>query len=71
MIYDQEANIMSIELAQGTITHAREFGNLIIHLSAAGKPILLEILEASNLKPQFKKLDKRAWSDLLAADLVS
>lgn len=68
MIYDPESNILSIELSSGAITHAREFGNLIIHLSRAGKPILLEILDASSLTGDFDKLDKKNWANLLSAE---
>jgi len=68
MIYDSEANILSIELARGQISHAREFGNLIIHLSAVGKPILLEILDASSLTGDFAKLDKKNWAKFLSAE---
>jgi uncharacterized protein YuzE len=58
MQYDAEANILSIEIARGEISHARELGNFIIHLSPAGKPILLEILEASKFVGQIDKLRK-------------
>lgn len=68
MIYDSEANILSIELARGQINHAREFGNLIIHLSRAGKPILIEILDASSLTGDFAKIDKKNWAGLAQAD---
>lgn len=56
MHYDREANIISWEIAEGEISHAREFGNFIIHLSPAGKPILIEILEASKFVGQLDKL---------------
>jgi uncharacterized protein YuzE len=56
MFYDPEANIICWEIAQGEINHAREFGNFIIHLSSSGKPILVEILEASKFIGQFNKL---------------
>jgi uncharacterized protein YuzE len=55
MRYDTEANIINIELAQGPISHAKEFGNFIIHLSPTGKPIMLEILDASKF---IGKIDK-------------
>lgn len=57
MIYDPEANLISIEVARGRIHHAREFGNFIIHLSKSGKPLLVEILDASKLVGQFDKLN--------------
>ncbi|MFA4941488.1 MAG: hypothetical protein WC582_02735 [Patescibacteria group bacterium] len=56
MEYDNEANIISWEIAKGEISHAREFGNFIIHLSPAGKPILVEILEASKFVGQLDKI---------------
>lgn len=56
MIYDPEANIICIEIAKGKIAGAREFGNFIIHLSAGGKPVLIEILEASKFMGQFDKI---------------
>ncbi len=56
MIYDPEANIISWEVARGKISNTREFGNLIIHLSPAGKPILIEILDASKFVSQIDKI---------------
>ncbi len=56
MIYDEEANILCIEIANGTISHTREFGNYILHLSPKAKPILLEILDASKFIGQFENL---------------
>jgi hypothetical protein len=58
MIYDPEANILCVEIAKGKIDHVREVGNFIIHLSGTGKPILLEILDASKFIGQFDKLKK-------------
>ena len=56
MIYDEETNILSWEIAKGKISHVREFGNFIIHLSKSGKPILIEILDASKFIGQFDKI---------------
>lgn len=56
MLYDPESNILSWEVAQGEITHASEFGGFIMHLSAANKPILIEILDASKFIGQFDKI---------------
>lgn len=56
MIFDPESNIMCIELASGQITHAREFGNFIVHMGKTGKPIMIEILEASSFINQFNNL---------------
>ena len=56
MLYDAEANILSWEVAQGKISHAREFGNFIVHVSSSGKPVLVEILNASKFIGQMEKL---------------
>lgn len=56
MQYDIEANILSWEVAKGEISHAREFGNIIIHVSSKGKPILIEILDASKFIGQIDKV---------------
>ncbi|MFC1678187.1 DUF2283 domain-containing protein [Patescibacteria group bacterium] len=56
MLYDPEANILCWEVAKGKIDHVREFGNFIIHLSKSGKPILIEILDASKFINQYEKV---------------
>lgn len=56
MSYDPIANIMLIEITSGKISHAREFGNFIIHFSQKGKPVLIEILNASNFITQLDKI---------------
>jgi uncharacterized protein YuzE len=56
MFYDPEANILSWELARGPISHVREIGNFIIHVSPAEKPVLIEILDASKFIGQIEKL---------------
>lgn len=57
MNYDLEANIISWEVGKGKISRVREFGNFIVHLSPAGKPILVEILDASKFKTKLSKLE--------------
>jgi hypothetical protein len=56
MYYDPESNIICWEMAKGKISHVRVFGDFIIHLSPAGKPILIEILEASKFIGQFDSI---------------
>lgn len=56
MIYDAESNIISWEVAKGSISHAREVGNLIIHMGSGGKPVLIEMLEADNFIKQFDSI---------------
>jgi len=56
MLFDEEANILCWEIARGKISHVREIGNFIIHLSASKKPILIEILDASKFISQFQTI---------------
>ena len=58
MIYDAEANILAWELAKAPISHTREIGNFIIHVSSAEKPVLIEILDASKFIGQMEKLKR-------------
>lgn len=57
MNYNLEANIISWEISKGKITRVKEFGNFIVHLSKAGKPILVEILDASRFKTKLNKIE--------------
>lgn len=50
MKYDLEANLFSWEISQGKIDKVVELGNFLIHISKTGKPILIEVLEASKFK---------------------
>lgn len=58
MKYDIESNLLSWEIAKGQMSQAVDFGNFIIHLSNSGKPLLIEILNASKYKGQFDKIKK-------------
>lgn len=57
MHYDLEANIVSWEISKGKIYRVKEIGNFIVHLSQAGKPILIEILDASKFKTKLNKIE--------------
>lgn len=56
MRYDTEANIISWEIGRGEISHAIELGDFIVHVSPKGKPVLIEVLEASKFVGKFDKL---------------
>jgi uncharacterized protein YuzE len=47
--YDKDEDILTIDqgTAGDTIDHAEEAGSVIAHFTADGRPILLEILDAS------------------------
>lgn len=45
--YDRENDIMMLELSKTKIDHAEQTGPIVIHFSKQDKPVLLEILDAS------------------------
>ncbi len=44
--YSKDADAILIELSDKPIDHAEESGQVIIHFSKEGEPVLLEILDA-------------------------
>ena len=44
--YSQDADALLIELSESPIDHAEEAGQVIVHFSSMGEPVLLEILDA-------------------------
>lgn len=49
--YDREADILLIDQGErgDIIDYAEEAGSIIIHFTKEGKPVLIEILDASEL----------------------
>lgn len=60
--YDREEDILTIETAPGKIDHAEEMGQIIVHFTEDDKPILLEILDASDFLSLVTKSSLRAQS---------
>ena len=58
--YDREADVLTIEMSEDSIDHAEESDNIITHLTKSGKPVLLEILDASEFLSQASKLAVRS-----------
>lgn len=70
MHYDSEANIISWEISeQGEIDHVLEFGSFVLHLTAAGKPVLIEILDASKFIGKMVKLRRKGKEQRLAENV--
>ncbi len=46
LLYSQDVDALLIELSSEPVDHAEESGPFIVHFSKAGKPVLLEILNA-------------------------
>jgi uncharacterized protein YuzE len=45
--YDGEEDIVTLDVSAENIDHAEQIGSIIVHFSKQGKPVLLEILDAS------------------------
>ncbi|GEM_PF-366671 len=58
--YDREDDILTIETAPGNIDYAEEMGTLIVHFTKEGKPVVLEILDASDFLSLATKSSMRA-----------
>ena len=53
--YDRDVDILLVETSPDPISYAEEAANFIIHFSELGKPVLLEILDASDFLSQAAK----------------
>ncbi len=50
--YDPEADVMLLILKdKGKLSHAEEFGDIVVHFDKKGKPLFLEVLNASKIIP--------------------
>ena len=50
--YDEEADVLAIIAAEeGELSHAEELGNIVVHLDREGRPLLIEVLRASEVVP--------------------
>ena len=58
--YDRESDILMIQVGDEKIDYAEEMGPIIIHFTEKGKPVLLEILDASEFLSQTAKISIRS-----------
>lgn len=50
--YDEESDVLMLIVSEsGKLSHAEEMGDIVIHLGQNGKPLFLEILNASKNVP--------------------
>jgi len=50
--YDREEDILTYEVSSDKIDYAEELDSIIVHFTKEGKPVLLEILDASEFITQ-------------------
>lgn len=64
--YNQEDDILMIELNDQKIDYAEQTGDLIVHFSPKRRAVLLEILDASKfLKQAATKLPKKVLENIM------
>jgi uncharacterized protein YuzE len=63
--YDRHHDIILLELSSSAIDYAEKVGPIIVHFSKADKPVLLEILDASEVLSTIVKNSLRAKEEKL------
>jgi len=59
--YDRQEDILTVELDLSTpIDHAEQLDTLILHVSSDNRPVLLEVLHASDFVSEVIKASMRA-----------
>ena len=46
--YSKDVDILLVQISDEPIDHAEESGQMIVHFSKTGRPVLLEIQDAKN-----------------------
>ena len=54
--YDSEVDILTVEVSDSAIDYAEEVGGVIVHFTKEGKPVVLEILDASDFLANLTKI---------------
>ena len=58
--YNRIDDVLIYELGEGKIVRAEEMGPIIVHMDENGKPLLLEILDASEFLTQTAKVTMKS-----------
>lgn len=70
--YNQEDDVLMIELNDQKIDYAEQSGDLIVHFSPKREAVLLEILDASKfLKQAVTKLPKKILENIMLPSYLS
>lgn len=63
--YDRKSDIMMLEISAEPIDHAEEIGPIIVHFTKEKKPVLLEILDASEFLTQATRITLKSQREEL------
>jgi len=58
--YDRSADALLIHVGRGKVDYAEEMGPFVIHFTKRGKPLLIEILDASEVLSNLTKVTMRS-----------
>lgn len=58
--YNRESDVLLIRVSDAKVDYAEEMGPIIVHFSKDGKPVLLEILDASEVISEVAKIGMRS-----------
>jgi uncharacterized protein YuzE len=65
--YDRNEDVLMLEISdEGKIDHAEQVDSVIVHFTASGEPVLLEILDASEFLSAIIKATMRPEKEALA-----
>jgi len=64
--YNRADDVLLIEVSDEGIEYAEEVGPLIIHFTKAGKPVLVEILDAREVLTELTRVSVKARDRELA-----
>jgi len=62
--YDRDADVLTMELSDKSIDHAEEADPMIIHLTDDNKPVLIEILDASEFLANLTKISTKSPDEI-------
>jgi hypothetical protein len=60
MKYSADEDILTYEVSSEPIDYAEETGSVIVHFTKEGKPVLLEIMDATKFLAETAKARERA-----------
>jgi hypothetical protein len=58
--YSRSEDVLIIEFSDEKVDYAEEMGPVIVHFTKGGRPVMLEILDASEFVTEISKVAMRA-----------
>jgi len=58
--YNRESDVLLIHVSEGKVDYAEEMGPIIVHFTKDGKPVLLEIFDASEVISEVAKIGMKS-----------